>query len=106
MSSKQLARTVIDGRALTLTFAGGNPKPLVGYLCGMDDFHLFIITADSNKHLVHKGSVAMITLDTAPRYQGESNYEEMETVIGPFRAALQKEHLAPTTAAKRERQSA
>jgi hypothetical protein len=83
MSSKQLARTVMHGRAITFRFPSG--EDITGYLCGMDDFHWMVVTADCQKHLIHKGSASVITLADTDSYDSEPRRDEMEEVIGPFR---------------------
>lgn len=102
MSSKQLARTAVDGRMITLIFTGV-PQTIDGYLCGMDDFHLFVITPTGKKYLVHKGSIAVVSFAEQANYRVEPNHRELEKVVGPFRAAVQRDHLAPTTNGHQER---
>jgi len=100
MSSKQLARTVVDGRKIVLLIPGLPPGEFEGYLCGMDDFHLLIVTSDGKKLLAYKGSVAVIRLADDAEYDKEPNWDELEKIVGPFRSAIQREHLAPTKASK------
>lgn len=93
MSSKQLARTVVDGRRINLTVSGLD-QILSGYLCGMDDFHYLIITPDCQTHLIHKGSAPAISLGGL-LYESEGRRDDLEKVVGPFRTAVQQLHLAP-----------
>lgn len=87
MSSKQLARTVLHGRAVTFRFATGDP--ITGYLCGMDDFHYMIVTPEGQKHLIHKGSASIITLADTPSYESEPCHTALEKVVGPFRTYVE-----------------
>lgn len=82
MSSKQLARTVLDGRQITFRVSG---EQITGYLCGMDDFHWMVVTPLGNKHLVHKGSASVIDLADYSSYEREPNHALLEEVVGPFR---------------------
>lgn len=95
LSTKQLARTAVDGKALTIRVDGEN---LRGYLCGMDDFHWMIVTPDGEKHLVHKGSASIITLADEPSYEAEENHDVLERVVGPFREAMIRDHFNRTPA--------
>jgi len=86
MSTKQLARTVIDGRLLHFRFASGVPSNLKGYLCGMDDFHWMIVTSKGQQHLVHKGSASIITIADEPSYADEPEREALEKLVAPYRS--------------------
>lgn len=83
MSSKQLARTVLDGKKVAFRFASG--ETVEGYLCGMDDFHWMVVTPEGSKHLVHKGSASIITLADIASYASEPKRSDLEQVVGPFR---------------------
>lgn len=87
LSSKQLARTVIDGKRVT--FRVGPEAEVVGYLCGMDDFHWMVVTPDTQVHLVHKGQASIITLADESTYEGEPQHEALEKIVAPFRAFVQ-----------------
>jgi hypothetical protein len=105
MSSKQLARTVIDGRQLTFTPLVGNP--ITGYLCGMDDFHWMVVTATGTKHLVHKASAPVIDFSDLATYQDEPLRDSLDGVVGPFRRFVEAEFFGRATApASTERASA
>ena len=84
MSSKQLARTVLDGKTVTFNLADG---PLTGYLCGMDDFHWMIVTPYGDKFLIHKASAASIEISDNPTYEHLSSgmRDSLEVVVAPFR---------------------
>lgn len=88
MSTKQLARTVIDGRLLTFTPLVG--EQITGYLCGMDDFHWMVITPSGSTHLVHKASAPVIDFGLC-RYPEEPNLRLLEKVVGPFRRFVEAE---------------
>lgn len=84
MSDKQLARTVLDGRKITVVTVA---REVTGYLCGMDDFTYMVISPEGRKSLVHKtGSV--IELDDDCTYADEPKHDILESVVGPFRAHL------------------
>lgn len=84
MSSKQLARTVKDGKLLSFRFAGLEEN-LTGYLCGMDDYHWMVVTASGSLHLVHKGGAIVIDIAFNRTYEFEENHSELEKVVAPFR---------------------
>lgn len=94
MSSKQMARTVLDGRMVSFRWPASNAE-VTGYLCGMDDFHWMVIEPSTTKHLVHKGQTPMISFATKKTYDGEPNKAALEQVIGPFREALAEQGLIP-----------
>ncbi len=106
MSSKQLARTVIDGRKITLVPHGDSEATISGYLCGLDDYHLFLVMSDGEKLLVSKGGIFTIRFAREATYNDEENREELEAIVGPFRAFVLRENLAPTTKAQKERLTA
>ncbi len=89
MSSKQLARTVIDGRILTFHLLTGDS--INGYLCGMDDYHWMIVTTDGGKHLIHKGAAALIKIASEPTYDEKHRSESIEEIILPFRRLVERE---------------
>lgn len=91
MSTKQLARTAIDGRLVTFRFPFGG-ETVQGYLCGMDDFHWMVITAQGEKHLIHKGSASVIHLSDVSTYSDEPLFEQLETIVAPFRTAMGVEY--------------
>lgn len=101
MSSKQLARTVLHGRSVTFRFPSGDA--VIGYLCGMDDFHWMIVTPDGLKHLIHKGSASVITMADTPSFDSEPLRDEMEAVVGPFRRFVEEHLFGRTPSASRER---
>ena len=94
MSSKQMARTVLDGRMVTFTWPQSGAM-VTGYLCGMDDFHWMVIEPSTTKHLVHKGQSPLISFAAKKSYDGELNKAALEQVIGPFREALAEQGLIP-----------
>lgn len=106
MSSKQLARTVVDGRRITLVPNAANAPEITGYLCGLDDYHLFVVLPDGEKLLVSKGGIFTIRFAREATYQDEALRDELEQVVGPFRAYVQRESLAPTTKVPKERLTA
>lgn len=91
MSSKQLARTVVDGRILTFTPVSG--APVTGYLAGMDDYHWLVVTPYDEQVLVHK-SASKIDIG-AKTYNQETLRADLERVIAPFRAHIQESGLVP-----------
>lgn len=103
MSSKQLARTVLDGRRLTFRLNSG--AEIEGYLSGMDDFHWMVVTPDGQKYLLHKGSTALIALGDESTYKTEPLHFEMEKIVRPFREFVSREYFGrePTPSASGER---
>lgn len=92
MSTKQLARTVFDGRKVTFSFPPSQVC-IEGYLCGMDDFHWMVITPGGKKHLIHKGGASVISLSDESTYANEPRLVELESVVAPFRAAMEADVL-------------
>jgi hypothetical protein len=93
MSSRQLARTVVDGKLLTFRFSSG--EDLVGYLAGMDDFHWLVLTSEGCMVLVHKGSASRISVAAESTYDDEERLSLLEQVVRPFREYLVQENLVP-----------
>lgn len=89
MSSKQLARTVLDGRLLTFRLTSG--AEVEGYLSGMDDFHWMVVTPTGQKYLLHKGSTALIALAEDCVYADEPKLNQLEKVVRPFREFIARE---------------
>lgn len=82
MSTKELCRSVVDGRVLTLYFGDGST--LVGYLCGIDDFTYRIVDANGNIEIIHKTGAPRVRVGEA-RYDEEQNKDTLERVVRPFR---------------------
>jgi hypothetical protein len=103
MSSKQLARTVLDGRRLIFRLTSG--VEVEGYLSGMDDFHWMVVTTEGQKFLLHKGSTALIALGDESTYKSEPLHYEMEKIIRPFREFISREfygrEVAPSASGER-----
>lgn len=94
MSSKQLARTVLDGKQVTV-WDGTSEAPVTGYLCGMDAYHWLIITPDDGEiHLIHK-SAPRIKIHREKTYSVEPSHARLEKVVGPFRTSLTETGLIP-----------
>lgn len=89
MSSKQLARTVLDGRRVT--FRCDADIEIVGYLCGMDDFHWMVVTPEGRVSLIHKGRASIITFADEPSFDTEPLRADLDAIVGPFRLYVQKE---------------
>ena len=83
VSSKQLARTVKDGRKVSFWLSSG--LEISGYISGMDDYHWFLVTPENRKHLIHKGLASLITLHDESTYATEPLWELLEQTIAPFR---------------------
>lgn len=88
MSTRQLARTVIDGRQVRFVATAG-ADDIYGYLAGQDDYHWLVIMPDTKTALVHKGSTPQILLGEAT-YRDEPNFDELEKVVGPFRGFIER----------------
>lgn len=95
MSSKQLAWTVVEGRKVTFRFPPSR-EFIMGYLCGMDDFHWMVIDDLCKKHLIHKGSAAIIDLHDRATYADEPQHEKLEQVVRPFRHFVQERYFGRT----------
>lgn len=101
MSSKQLARTVVDGRKIALSLPYPQDK-VEGYLAGMDDFHWLVLDPNGQQHLIHKGSASRITLADEPTYQDEPERELLERIVGPFRSSVERIYFGRSTPPARE----
>ena len=107
MSSKQLAKTVVEGRMVTFWFTT-TLEPITGYLCGMDDFHWMVVTPHDEKHLVHK-SAALVDLHTESTYGDEIMRPLLDDVVQPFRGWVERTFFgvkSPSQSASTERASA
>lgn len=89
LSTKQLARTVMDGRRVT--FRVGTDEAFTGYLCGMDDFHWMIVTPMAEKYLIHKASTPAVQISDESTYSSEICHRQLEEVVGPFRRWVEDE---------------
>lgn len=99
LSTKQLIRTVLDGRKVTFHLHGG--LEVTGYLCGMDDFHWMVVTPGGEQYLIHKASAPLIDLsDSAKKYASEPSevHRRLEKVVGPFRRYVEVEFFGRTGA--------
>jgi small nuclear ribonucleoprotein (snRNP)-like protein len=103
MSSKQLAHSVKDGKKITVSLSG--QQVISGYLCGMDDYNLMLITSEADKALVHKTG-AIIFLSDEPTYPEEPQHEALEQVVGPFRRHIEETYFSSRGAPASERTSA
>jgi hypothetical protein len=92
MSSKQLARTVVDGKRVRFTTSAA--VAVEGYLCGMDDYHWMVVTPGAEVVLVHK-SAPLIEIGVAGMYASEPNLDTIEKIVRPFRDSLQESGLVP-----------
>lgn len=89
MSTRQLARTVLDGQMISFFFEGG--ERVSGYLSGQDDYHWLVMRPTAEIVLVHKGSVPRIELGAESTYNKEPLHDELERTIGPFRRFVETE---------------
>jgi len=87
LSTKQLVRTVLDGRILRFSFSVDHA--IEGYLCGMDTYHWMIVSPDGHKHLIHKSKASLVTLGSIS-YSAEDNHVDLEKIVGPFRDWVKK----------------
>lgn len=87
MSTKQMARTVMDGKMVTVQ--DGKTEPITGYLAGMDDFNWFIVEPSGAQHIIHKAGLR-ITIYREPSYTGETNKAHLEVLIAPFRRYVER----------------
>lgn len=92
VSTKQLALAARQGRRVHFFFSG-KADPIVGYVAGLDDFHVKVVapgvSSEGDVLLIHK---------TAPDYirvEGRSSYDDtlkvypwMDAIVGPYREAL------------------
>lgn len=82
VSRKQLQKTVVDGRKVTMHTSIG---PIHGYVCGVDSYHWMVVTPEGEKHLVHKAAASLVTLHDERTYEDEPQHSILEQVVAPFR---------------------
>ena len=89
LSTKQMARTVVDGRAVTFTLV--NSVEVSGFLCGMDDYHWMVVTPAGQRHLVHKAAAILITFADSCSYRSEQRHSALEEIVAPFRRFVERD---------------
>ncbi len=92
VSTKQIAKAVLDGRRVTIHNAVTNP--LSGYVCGMDEHHLMLVDPSSLEILlVHKISGApVLSISPTATYHLEPQREALDSIVVPFRSFIEREH--------------
>jgi hypothetical protein len=81
VSTKQLAYAVKERRQITLQPAAG--QPITGWLCGLDDYHYFVVDSDGAQYLVHKtGTVVQLHAETS------TPPDQVCPVFEPFRESV------------------
>lgn len=88
MSTRQMVKTVMDGRLVTLALVNG--QQVDGYLGGMDDYHWLIVRPDAEVVLVHKAAALTVTFAKDCRYVRENHHDAIEKIVGPFREYVAK----------------
>lgn len=88
MSTKQVARTVLDGTAITFSFPPSD-KQITGYVFGADDYHWAVVEPNGDRHLVHKGA-PIVTLLSTRKLHAEPNAEALEPLVAPFRRYVER----------------
>lgn len=89
LSRKQVARAVLNGQRVTCISSGLIVAE--GYVYGMDDFHIGVVTPEGETTLVHKSG-------THVKIDPEHSFEELpkeqraalDAVIKPFRDFISK----------------
>lgn len=95
VSTKQLARTVLDGRPVFFYATIEMTNRVRGYLTGMDDYHYFVVSPleDGSKQfrvmLLHKSAIAVMVLGGDATYADEPAHDILESLVAPYRAWLQ-----------------
>ncbi len=94
VSTKQLARTVLDGRPVFFYATIEMTKYVRGYLTGMDDYHYFVVSPVEGSDrfltmLLHKSAIAVMVLGEKATYTDEPAYNILESLVAPYRAWLQ-----------------
>jgi hypothetical protein len=91
MSTKQVARTVLDGKLITFRPFPAEPTFTVcGYVYGMDDYHWAVVESGGQTHLVHKAA-PVVTMADESTFEQESSHESLEKLVGPFRSWVERE---------------
>ena len=89
MSSKQIARSVLNGHLVT--FAYERMPPVIGYVAGMDEYHWLVLDPTSGKRrLIHKGLSPIIEIEESSSYLelDVDHLRRLEEVLAPFRRKL------------------
>jgi hypothetical protein len=100
LSIKQLAHSVKDGRQVRFHLTTGDE--IIGYVCGMDDYHWMVVTSSGTKHLLHKAGVVLLDLLPDPTLDQEPEQEALERVIGHFRAYIMEHHFKQPMVARED----
>jgi hypothetical protein len=86
MSDKQIAHAVVNDIPVTFRIIGtGNPLvEVVGWVCGVDDFHWNVVDAQGFTKLIHK-----TTAIVEPHSDSLAPTEAAEAVVAPFRKHIE-----------------
>ncbi len=88
LSDKQVAYSVRDGCPVTAYLDGHGP--VTGYIYGADDYHWVLVTSDLDRFLIHKSTHLMFGREDT--YAGERRHDELEQLVGPYRAWVLTAH--------------
>lgn len=102
MRAKQLASTVRQGRAITISIL--DEEQISGYLCGWDNDTYFVILPSTGptpvKMLVPKASILFIRLHDEQTFREEDDYLAMENVVKSFREWINNKYFPSPTEKK------
>jgi hypothetical protein len=84
-----MLRAAIRGSLMTFVFSLDDT--VTGYLCGVDDFHWLVATADTAElMLIHKTAPGRVYIGTGEDLDREADRDRYHKIIGPFREWAEK----------------
>jgi hypothetical protein len=85
VSDRELARTVKDRKIVHFFFSfdSKSSSTITGFVCGWDSYHWKVVSPDGQVHLIHKGSLPLITIGDR-----QSLSDVVEQVVQPFRRVV------------------
>ncbi len=86
LSDRQIMYSVRHGQPVTAIL--GPYVTVVGYVFGLDDYHLAIVSPAVDRYLVHKRASLMFGSEGV--YDLEPRREELEPLVGPFRRWIER----------------
>lgn len=91
---RRLARTVVTGRGVTFSFSDAGLPSVTAWIVGWDRFHWIVLDTNGDERILHKGSIAMLTL-TDLYASGGAAPAGYEQAVGRFREYLIAQGYAP-----------
>jgi hypothetical protein len=90
----QIARAVRDRKAVKVTSPSGQDW-ITGFVFGMDDYSLGVVSREGAKMVIHKSAAAVISLDQNVEWN-----QSLASICDPFRETVMQEHFGQTSTAR------